>query len=188
MSDQFIGLPVDGPGKKLDTEELTVGANTVQRERNQLAGVGDDEVARIKDTEALGTDHGLVTREAPPVSPNTDYVTSSDLAIGSSVDLDAATIAAATTGKLMSVEVGSTVACMWEIKTRNGGVEVTRAVVFTSGLTGGRPSRKFTPPHKDYITLAGAGVDENFRVTVTNLGNQVLEAADVHATILWDEV
>ncbi len=190
MSNQTITLPEDAvpAGKKLDTEEVVVNLVTVQRERNQLAGAADDEIVRVKDTEALPTDHGVVTRGAPPVSPNLDYITSSDLAVDASVNLDAATIQAATVGKLMSVEVGSTAPCMWEIKTRDGGVEVTRAVVFTSGLTGGRPSRKFTPPHKDYITLAGAGVDENFRVTATNLGNQVLEAADVHATILWDEV
>ena len=40
MSDQTIGLPVDGPGKKLDTEELVVSTVTVQRERPRLAGGG----------------------------------------------------------------------------------------------------------------------------------------------------
>lgn len=33
MADSFIRLPVDGLGKLVDTSQLTVGANTVQRER-----------------------------------------------------------------------------------------------------------------------------------------------------------
>lgn len=188
MADQVIQLPVDGVGKKLDTEELTVSAQTVQRERNQLAGAADVEICRVVNSDPGVTDHGLVVRDAPPVSLSVDYVTSAALAAGASVDLDAATIAGASIGKLMRVLVGSSVPCKWEIKTRDGAVEVIKAVLFTSGVTGGRPSDHYVPASKEGVTLAGAGVDENFRVTVTNLGTQAAEAADVHATIEWDEV
>jgi hypothetical protein len=188
MSDQTIGLPVDGIGKKLDTEELLVAATTVQRERNQIAGAADVEIARVLNTDPLSADYALIVRQAPPVSPSVDYVTSSALAAGASVDLDATTIAAATTGKLMRVDVGSSVPCKWVIKTRDGAVEVIKNVLYTSGLTGGQPTDHYIPASKDGVTLAGAGVDENFRVTVTNLGTQALEAADVHTTVEWDEV
>ncbi len=188
MADQFIGLPVDGIGKKLDTEELTVGSNTVQRERNQIAGASALEIAEVANTDPGSTDYALVVREAPPISSKVDYVTTSSVAAGATVNLDATTIAAASTGKLMRVDVGSSIPCKWQIKTRDGAVEVIKAVLFTSGLTGGRPSDQYEPRSKEGTTLAGAGVDENFRVTVTNLGTKVLEAADVHATIEWDEV
>jgi hypothetical protein len=188
MSDQVIGLPVDGAGKKLDTEELLVNAITVQRERDQVAGKGDVEIAEVKNTDLAGDDYALAVRQVPEASPQSDYATSVSLAVGASTDLDASTIAAATTGKLLRVEVGSTAPCEWAVKTRDGGVEVVIAVLFTSGLTGGQPSRTYSPKSKDSVTLAGAGVDENFRVTATNIGNQAFEAADVHATIEWDEV
>jgi hypothetical protein len=188
MADGIIRLPVDGTGKRLDTEELTVAALPVHRERNQIAGIAPTAIAQVLDSDALGTDFALVVRDAPPVSPQVDYATSASLGAGLSVDLDATTIAAATTGKLMRVLVGSSVPCKWEIKTRDGAVQVVRAVIYTAGVSGGRPSEFYKPVTKEGITLAGAGVDENFRVTVTNLGTQVSEAADVHTTIEWDEV
>lgn len=33
MTDQFVQVAVDGTGKKIDTSELTVGSNAVQRQR-----------------------------------------------------------------------------------------------------------------------------------------------------------
>lgn len=33
MSDQFVRVAVDGLGKKIDVDELTIGANTVERQR-----------------------------------------------------------------------------------------------------------------------------------------------------------
>ncbi len=187
MADQTIGLPVDGVGKKLDTEELTVASVTVQRERNQVAGAGDVEIARVVNTDPSGTDYALVVREAPAVSPTSDYITSAALAAGASVDLDGTTIASSSVGKLLSVVVSSSVPCKCEVKSRDGAVLVTKAVLFTSGATS-HPTERHTPVSKDSVTLAGNGVDENFRVTATNLGTQSLEAADVYVTIEWDEV
>ena len=188
MADGIIRLPVDGTGKRLDTEELTVAALPVHRERNQIAGVVDIAIAQVLDTDAAGTDFALLVRESPPVSPQSDYATSASLAAGASTDLDATTIAAGTTGKLMRVLVGSSIPCKWEIKTRDGAVQVVQAVLFTSGISSGDATAFYKPVSKEGITLVGAGVDENFRVTVTNLGTQASEAADVHATIEWDEV
>lgn len=189
MSDSFIQVPPDDPaGKKADTEKLFVGANEVHRERMELAGANALEIVRVLNTDPDGSDYALVVRQTPPVSFNVDYVTSANLAAQASTDLDATTIAAATTGKLMRVMVSSSVPCKWVIKTRDGAVEIIRAVLYTTGMTGGKPMEWYVPKSKEGITLAGAGVDENFRVTVTNLGTKVIEAADVHSTIEWDEV
>ena len=187
MANQTIGLPVDDVGKKLDTEELLVSAVTVQRERIQIAGAADIEIVRVLDTDPAGDDHGLVVRVVPGVAPKVDFSQSVGLGPGSTADLDASTIAAGTLGKLQRVLVSSAVPCKWEVKTRDGGVEVVRAVLMTSGVTGGTATWDYEPKDRDGITLAGAGVDENFRVTVENLGSQAHESSDVHATIEWDE-
>lgn len=54
MADSYIAL--DEPAvtdKKLDTEQLTVGANTVQRERMQIAGAAATEIAPVSATDGL---------------------------------------------------------------------------------------------------------------------------------------
>lgn len=67
MADDIVQLPSDGTGKKLDTESLTVGANTVHRERNQIAGATDVAIAVVTNTTPGGSDYGLVVR--PTGSP-----------------------------------------------------------------------------------------------------------------------
>src|SRR3989304_1161252 len=64
MTNQFIQLPADSTGKKVDTEELTVGANTVQRERMQIAGSTEVQVASILNA-SPSTEYGLVVRNIP---------------------------------------------------------------------------------------------------------------------------
>ncbi len=134
MADQTLGMPTpEGGGKKLDLTELTVSAVTVNRERHVIAGAGDDELADVK-LEALTAHHGLVVRPIDIVSPIRDPVSSAALASGASVDLDGTTIGAAKTGKLVAIDVASTVACRWDIKSRDGGVLLTFATIMTSGL------------------------------------------------------
>ena len=160
MADAFIGLPSpEGAGKKIDAETVIRGGTTYYRERDAIFAA------------------------AYPVR---DVLSSANLAAGSSVDLDGTGIAAGSTGKLIAVELASSAACKWAVKTRDGAIELTMGVKFTSGLAGGKPSDVFTPPDKGFCILVGAGVDENFRVTVTNLDQQ--NAADVYATIWWDEI
>jgi hypothetical protein len=38
VADGIIQVDPDSTGKKVDTEQLTVGANTVERQRGQIAG------------------------------------------------------------------------------------------------------------------------------------------------------
>ena len=183
MADSYIGLPTDGGGKKVDAEQLIVGANTVQRERDQIAGLAADDVAVVTDTDVLPSEHGLAVRPINLVSPQYSTLSSSALSAGSEVNLDASTIPAATTGKLIGVTLASSVPCRWEIKSRDGAVLLTFAVLFSTYLV---LSLDWRPPDKRFTILLGNGVDENFRVTVKNMSGD--QTADVYATIFWDEV
>lgn len=183
MADSYIGLPTDGAGKKLDTEQLTVGANTVQRQRDRLAGAAATEIAEVRNSDVSPTDHGLAIRPINVVSPTRDALSSADLAAGSSVNLDGTTIGSSKTGKLMGVTLSSSAPCKWTIQKRDGGVVLDIDVVFTSQL---ELTKQWTPPDKRFATQAGNGDDENFRVVAENL--HAVSAADVYATLYWDEV
>jgi len=50
--------------QKLDTETITGGGNTVERQRLQIAGSAFAEIARVMNTAPTGSEYGLVTRIA----------------------------------------------------------------------------------------------------------------------------
>lgn len=76
MSDGIIQLVADGPGKKLDTEELVVGANTVHRERMQVTGASALEIARVMNVHPASGDYALAVRQAPtPDIINREFLT-----------------------------------------------------------------------------------------------------------------
>ncbi len=184
MSDGVIGLPVDGVGKKLDTESLDVGGTTVQRERIILAGLTDTALAYVLATDPAAAAFALPVRPTGPVAPVLERLSSTDLAVGGSADLDGTTfVSSGLTGKLVAVTLASSVACKWDIKTLDGAIEVTKDTVYTSGLWG-TPSMLWTPPHKEFVTIDHATGDEGFRVTAENLD---VVAADVRVTLYWDE-
>ena len=72
MTDQFVQLNPDGAGKKIDTSELTVGTNTVERQR---VVIGDPSsaagLAVVANSQLVGTEAALATRtivqDAPAV-------------------------------------------------------------------------------------------------------------------------
>jgi hypothetical protein len=47
MSDQYVQILPDNTGKKVDTEEVFVGTNTVQRQRVQIAGNDGADLASV---------------------------------------------------------------------------------------------------------------------------------------------
>lgn len=66
MANDIIG--VDEPttiDKKLDTESLVVGANTVHRERIQITGALAAEIAAILNAAPAGTEYALIVRNIP---------------------------------------------------------------------------------------------------------------------------
>lgn len=67
MADSIIGvLQATSPDKKLDTTSLTVGANTVERERVQTAGSGAAELCDVKNAMPAVTAYGQVVRTLTP--------------------------------------------------------------------------------------------------------------------------
>ena len=70
-------LPYQNPAivdEKLDTEQLVVGLNTVDRERVQVTGAAAAEIARVQNSAIAGTEYGLVTRPIFSLSYNDDSV------------------------------------------------------------------------------------------------------------------
>ena len=67
MPDQFIQLPADSTGKKLDTSEVTVGGNVVERERMVLAD--DSNPVGLVPVQNIRPADGVY---APPVRPVPD--------------------------------------------------------------------------------------------------------------------
>lgn len=55
MSDAFIQVPPDSTGKKVDAEELVVGANTVERQRIQITGIAATDISPVSVTLGLKT-------------------------------------------------------------------------------------------------------------------------------------
>lgn len=118
-----------------------------------------------------------------PTDPKIDTLTSAALAAGSSVSLDGTQVASGLTGKLAHCHVSSSVPLRVELRTALNAVYTIRAVIFTKA----GESFDYTPPHRDYISQAEsvtAGFD-GFNVNIKNQDDT--DAADVYATLLWDE-
>lgn len=65
MSDSFVQVPVDSTGKKIDSEQLVVGANAVERQRAEIAGAGATEIAVVKGAAPTNAAMGLGVRQIP---------------------------------------------------------------------------------------------------------------------------
>lgn len=67
MADSYVQLDTDGSGKKLDTENLTVGAESVHRERIQIAGSAATAIAPVTAADGLlvnlGTNNDVVVSD-----------------------------------------------------------------------------------------------------------------------------
>lgn len=184
MSDATI--PVGDPqitARRLDAEQLTVGAQTVVRERMQLAGAADSEIARVRATPPASTDQGLVVRPLPePASnPQISHAAEAAVAAGASATFDSAQISSAMTGRLRHVIVAASVGWKAQLRTVQNGVASADQIVWFRGDWDGRL------PHRDSVRVAhdpGAGLDA-FRVVVTNLDTS--QPADLYATFLYDE-
>lgn len=69
MADSYIQVTPDSTGKKVDTSEITVGANVVERERDVLSDPVDPAgLAQVINTTPAGTEYGLVVRTIGSVS------------------------------------------------------------------------------------------------------------------------
>lgn len=175
MSNQFIQVPPDSTGKRVDMEELTVGGQVVQRQRFQISGNTDTAIAPVSATDGLSVSSAITT-------PQRTSISALSIAAGGQSDLDSTQITDTLTGKLMQLLVSSSVPFKAELKTvsgSSGSVSLATWVAY-------RGEWNFTPPHKGFFTVLGTtpGLDA-FRVTVTNL--DTTSPADVYATFLYDE-
>lgn len=84
MADNYVQVPAQGVGLKVDTSELTVGANTVERQRINIADSSTAAaVAPVLNTTPGGSAYGLVVRFAGSlgtVTTNADVVDGSTTA------------------------------------------------------------------------------------------------------------
>jgi hypothetical protein len=64
--DAVVQVPPDSNGKMIDNSSLTVGANTVYRQRGNLSSPSDPNGhAEVRAAVPAPTDYGVVTRQAP---------------------------------------------------------------------------------------------------------------------------
>lgn len=185
MVDSTIGLPVDGPGKKCDAEQLLVQSVTVQRERDQIAGKADVEIAEVRNADPAGSDHGLVTREPGLADPKLATGLVATVVPGGTGSIDSTQISSGKTGKLYRFEASASVSFKVELQTVLNGAATTRLTRF------GGPNEdvEWVTPHRDFIQQAEdvtAGLD-GFRLLFTNLDTGVT-GSDMHGNFYWDEV
>jgi len=145
-----------------------------------------DGSANWKRAQINGSNQLLVTTAASVTVPKTDSLTSAALAASATVTVQGTQVASGKTGKVMGFTASSSVPCKVELHTvLNNGAGVIKVVLFTSAAN---PSVTYNPPDKGFITQAEsvtAGFD-GFAVKWTNLDTVL--AADVYATVFWDEV
>lgn len=79
MSDGFVQVTPDSTGAKIDTEELTVGANVVDRQRVQLAGAAAAEIVKVANATPGSSDYGATVR-AEALGAQADAVVDTDAA------------------------------------------------------------------------------------------------------------
>lgn len=58
----FVQGPLDGGGKKIETEQFTVGGEDVHREVMEIGGRDSDELAEVKASNPTASHNGLVVR------------------------------------------------------------------------------------------------------------------------------
>lgn len=146
-----------------------------------LTGPGGDATAKVA-TDDGGASFGQVQLIGYAVqSPHDQIVSSVNLGAGSNVDLDFADVTTGKIGRLLGLDVGSSVPCRWDIQVVDG-ARVTRTTMYTEP---GRSTPWRVPFGGRFIEVTG-GAGKHFGVSVTNL--DVNQAADVRAIGFWDEV
>lgn len=170
----YIRVPPDSTGKKVDMCEVTVGAETVQRQRVQLAGDATDAIAGI-------TLSGGVPVSSALTNPVGHHVTVTSVAAGGSDTLDSLQIPTSLTGKLVNIVVSGSVPFKAQLFTVTDGVQSSELITVIC-----KDIWDYRPISKSLITVAqsaGIGFD-GFRIVVKNLDTS--EAADFYAAFFYD--
>ncbi len=185
MAEAKIGLPTDGPGKALDAESFVhTVLGLLHRERMQIAGALEAEIARVLNTDPASGDYALVVREAGLKDPKISTATVATVSAGGTGSVDSTQLSSGVTGKLLAFEASGSAPFKVELQTALNAVATT---VYTAYGPNGQAS--FASPHRDLVTQvhsATVGFD-GFRLIFTNL-NTGITSTDFHGTFLWDEV
>lgn len=170
MADQFVQVPADSTGKKIDTSELTVGANTVERQR---IVVGDPTTAtslaavKAASTAAVAGDPALVVA----VSPNNTIPVSA-----ASLPLPAG---ASTAAKQPALGTAGTASA--DVLTVQGIASMTALKVDGSGVTQPVSAASLPLPTGAALDATLTGKAAQFRVTDGTNTSAVKAASTVAA-------
>lgn len=104
MADGIIQLSPDSTGKKVDTEELVVGANTVHRERMQIAGDSPTDIAPVTAADGLLVNLGA-NNDVTVAGGSTLAEQQAQTALLTTIDGDTGTLAGAVAGTEVQVDV-----------------------------------------------------------------------------------
>jgi len=187
VSNDFVQVPPDGSGKKLDSERVTGGgaggSDIVHRERMQIAGAVIAALAEVLNVDPAGSEYALLARLIETKSPKVTYVTATTIAAGSSANLDSDQIGSGLTGKLLGAVISSSVPFKATIQTVLNGVATNKVTAFSADRKWNwkTPAREFVQQAQN----AGAGFD-GFRAIVVNLDTS--QPADLYGAFFFDEV
>lgn len=158
MSDSFVRLPPQSTGLQMDTEQLTVNSQSVQRSRDRVAGEGAAEVSDVRGSGAAAkaADYGLITREAPA---NAFSVVATDLTLarGAPVNVVNFNAPGGVTSAILKIMFNSLNFVRWVISV-NG-------VVVATVLSASPQPSYYEPPR--WMDFASAG--QAFLVTAENI-------------------
>lgn len=184
MSDSYVQVRPDSTGKKVDAEIVSIGADTVVRQRIVLTGAGAAEIARIVNTDPTGTEYALLVRTIEIQTPVINHTTEATIAAGGTATLYSTAINTNKTGKLMGLVISSSVPLKIQLQTVTNDIASGNLVVRFIKSEGGWD---WKTPEKNFIKVirATASGFHGFRVIITN--HDTSDAADVYATFFFDE-
>jgi len=159
MSNSVVQLAPDGTGKSIDAEQVSVASLDVQRQRIQVAGAADVEIARVAASSPAASDHGLVTR---PILAATQGGATPFKRI-STADVNSANIKASA-GQVYAIYATNVNAAIRYLKVYDKATAPTvgtDAPVFTLGIPGGTTGgvlKVTIPPGVVFATGIGMGL------------------------------
>jgi hypothetical protein len=106
MSDNKVALKqtgVAGVDPLIDTEQLTVGGNVVERQRVEVAGASAAEIARVIQNAPAGTEFALVVRPIPSGTQDVNVVGGNVTLQAADIEIGAVEVKNATTDDRLSI-------------------------------------------------------------------------------------
>jgi hypothetical protein len=173
--DSYIQVPPDSTGKLVDCDVLTVGANTVYRERDRIAGTNPDELGDVRGNgiDAAPTDYGAVVRQAPPNSSRASGFSVTLVKNTPQTLITTSAIGGGLTGYALKAILSSTGMALWTIS--------AGATVLAYAQTSGSVSFPYEPPRQADSCPAGS----SFTVVCESIDPVTAEIGG-YATFWWE--